>query len=309
MTPRVAYTLQSAAGEQDAGLAQQVHRGRRSPSASRCWPARAAYVQVFDNDFFQKQGEVPLRPHAGAAGQPRPHPRPQRPDPGVQRAGAERSGRSRRTSSATTRVGQARAGSPSCSTCRRRSFDKKLEDDDKTFVWLQRQVDEPVAKEVAALDIKGIYQRREYKRKYPEGEAAAHVVGFTNVEDRGQEGIELAFNKELAGTRRHAPRHQGPARPRRRGRRRQRAAGRRPGHRSCAIDTQGAVLRLPEASATRSPRNKAKAGSVVVLDAQTGEVLALANCPSYAPERPPATSPARSCATARSPTPSSPARR
>ena len=76
---------------------------------------------------------------------------------------------------------------------------RKLEDEDKTFVWLKRQVDEPVAQQIAALDIKGIYQRKEYKRHYPEGEAAAHVVGFTNVEDKGQEGIELAFNQELAG--------------------------------------------------------------------------------------------------------------
>ena len=78
-------------------------------------------------------------------------------------------------------------------------LDKKLEDEDKTFVWLKRQVDEAVAQQIAALNIKGIYQRKEYKRQYPEGEAAAHVVGFTNVEDHGQEGMELAFNKELAG--------------------------------------------------------------------------------------------------------------
>jgi cell division protein FtsI (penicillin-binding protein 3) len=80
-----------------------------------------------------------------------------------------------------------------------KDFDKKLEDEDKTFVWIKRQVDEPIAKQIAALNVKGIYQRKEYKRQYPEGEAAAHVVGFTNVEDNGQEGIELAFNKELAG--------------------------------------------------------------------------------------------------------------
>src|SRR5690606_39544228 len=75
----------------------------------------------------------------------------------------------------------------------------KLADEDKTFVWLQRQLDWDVGQQIAALQIKGIYQRKEYKRQYPEGEAAAHVVGFTNVEDRGQEGMELAFDKELAG--------------------------------------------------------------------------------------------------------------
>ena len=146
-------------------------------------------------------------------------------------------------------------------------LDKKLEDEDKTFVWLKRQVDEPVAKQIAALDIKGIYQRKEYKRQYPEGEAAAHVVGFTNVEDHGQEGMELAFDKELAG----------------------RAGSRRvikdrlgrvvedvgeqvppvDGQRPPAVDRQqGAVLRLPEAARRGDRSNKAKAGSVVVLDAR-----------------------------------------
>ncbi|MGZ5241875.1 MAG: penicillin-binding protein 2, partial [Caldimonas sp.] len=71
--------------------------------------------------------------------------------------------------------------------------------DNPNFVWLRRQVDDAVAAQVRALGIKGIHEVREYKRKYPEGEAAAHVVGFTNVEDRGQEGIELAFQNELAG--------------------------------------------------------------------------------------------------------------
>jgi cell division protein FtsI (penicillin-binding protein 3) len=72
-------------------------------------------------------------------------------------------------------------------------------DDNQNFVWLRRQVDEPVAKAVAALKLPGVHQVAEYKRQYPEGEAAAHVVGFTNVEDKGQEGIELAFQNELAG--------------------------------------------------------------------------------------------------------------
>ncbi|HAL38755.1 MAG TPA: cell division protein, partial [Polaromonas sp.] len=60
-------------------------------------------------------------------------------------------------------------------------LNKKLGNEDKTFVWLKRQVDEPVAQKIHAMGIKGIYQREEYKRRYPEGETAAHVVGFTNV--------------------------------------------------------------------------------------------------------------------------------
>ena len=64
---------------------------------------------------------------------------------------------------------------------------------------LKRQVDAAVAERVAALQIPGIHQQREYKRYYPQGETFAHVVGFTNVEDIGQEGVELARNPELAG--------------------------------------------------------------------------------------------------------------
>src|SRR5450830_1554001 len=162
-------------------------------------------------------------------------------------------------------------------------LNKKLEDEDKSFVWIKRQVDEPVARKVAELGIKGIYQRKEYKRQYPEGESAAHVVGFTNVEDQGQEGIELAFNKDLGG---------------------------KPGSRRVIKDRLGRVVedvgeqippmdgrdielsidskvqvfayqRLREAVIA----NKAKAGSVVVIDSSTGEVLALANYPSYQPDK------------------------
>ncbi|MGS0757856.1 penicillin-binding protein 2, partial [Roseateles sp. GG27B] len=67
------------------------------------------------------------------------------------------------------------------------------------FVWLRRQSDDDTAAQIKALGLKGVFQDREYKRKYPEGESAAHVVGFTNIEERGQEGIELAFQKDLVG--------------------------------------------------------------------------------------------------------------
>jgi cell division protein FtsI (penicillin-binding protein 3) len=153
--------------------------------------------------------------------------------------------------------------------------------DNPNFVWLRRQVDESVAKSVGALNIKGIHEVREYKRKYPEGEAAAHVVGFTNLEDHGQEGVELAFQKELAGrdgTRRVIKDRLGrvvedvgdSVAP---------LEGQDIG---LAIDSKVqffAYQRIRDAVAA----NKAKAGSVVVLDAQSGEVLALANFPSYSP--------------------------
>jgi cell division protein FtsI (penicillin-binding protein 3) len=162
-------------------------------------------------------------------------------------------------------------------------LNKKLEDEDKTFVWLKRQVDESVGKQVEALGLDGIYQRKEYKRQYPEGEAAAHVVGFTNVEDQGQEGMELTFNKELAG---------------------------RNGSRRVIKDRMGRVVedvgdQIPpvdgrdlqlsidskvqffayQALKEAVLKHKAKAGGVVVLDVQTGEVLALANYPSYVPDK------------------------
>ncbi|MDM0045244.1 penicillin-binding protein 2 [Variovorax dokdonensis] len=164
----------------------------------------------------------------------------------------------------------------------RQAFDKKLQDEDKTFVWIKRQVDEPVAKQIADLGIKGIYQRREYRREYPEGESAAHIVGFTNIENLGQEGIELAFDGELAG---------------------------KPGSRRVIKDRLGRVVEgVGEITPPEDGKdiqlsidskvqffayqqlrdavtaNKAKAGSVVVLDSLTGEILALANYPSYQPD-------------------------
>jgi len=160
---------------------------------------------------------------------------------------------------------------------------RKLEDEDRSFVWLKRQVDEPVAAQITALGMKGIYQRKEYKRQYPEGEAAAHVVGFTNVEDNGQEGVELTFNRELAG----------------------RAGSRRVikdrlgqvveavGEHTSPVDGRDLQLSIDskvQFFAYQKLResvlqNKARAGSVVVLDVLTGEVLALANFPSYVPDK------------------------
>ncbi|HQO52652.1 MAG TPA: penicillin-binding protein 2, partial [Ottowia sp.] len=161
-------------------------------------------------------------------------------------------------------------------------LNKKLSDEDKTFVWLKRQVDESVARQIAELKLAGIYQRKEYKRKYPEGEAAAHVVGFANVENQGQEGAELSFEKRLAG----------------------RAGSRRVikdrlgrvveavGEEVPPVDGQDVQLSIDskvQFFAYQKLRdavtsNKARSGSVVVLDAQTGEVLALANYPSYSPD-------------------------
>ena len=154
-------------------------------------------------------------------------------------------------------------------------------DDNQNFAWLRRQADDQVAKDVLALGLKGVHQVREYKRKYPEGEAATHVVGFTNVEDHGQEGIELAHEGDLFGrngTRRVIKDRLGrvvedigdSVAP---------VDGR---DIELSIDSKVqffAYQRIRDAVA----QNKAQAGSVVVLDARSGEVLALANFPSYTP--------------------------
>ncbi len=160
-------------------------------------------------------------------------------------------------------------------------LDAKLADEDKSFVWVKRQLDWDIGQKIKALDVKGIYLRKEYKRQYPEGESAAHVVGFTNVEDHGQEGMELAFDKELAG----------------------KAGSRRVIKDRLGRIVEGVGVETPPQEgqdiqlsidskvqffAYQKLRDqvaafKAKAGSVVVLDAHTGEVLALANFPSYDP--------------------------
>jgi cell division protein FtsI (penicillin-binding protein 3) len=164
-----------------------------------------------------------------------------------------------------------------------RELKKKLDDDDKSFVYLKRQVEAEVADKVAALKIEGIYQRKEYKRYYPEGASLAHVVGFTNVEDNGQEGMELAQQSQLAG---------------------------QVGHRRVIKDRIGRIIE--DVQAVQEPRDgrdialaldskvqfltfgalrdavlehKARAGAAVVLDVKTGEVLALANWPTYDPNQ------------------------
>ena len=161
--------------------------------------ARAAYVQVFGNDFFQRQGEVRFARTLEL--------------PANRGKILDRNGLILASSVPAASIWaipedvehekpEVKAKLRQLAKLMEMPFADlmaKLSDEDKTFVWVKRQLDWDVGQKIAALDIKGIYQRKEYKRQYPEGESAAHIVGFTNVEDKGQEGMELAFNSQLAG--------------------------------------------------------------------------------------------------------------
>jgi cell division protein FtsI (penicillin-binding protein 3) len=157
---------------------------------------------------------------------------------------------------------------------------KKL-DSDRSFVYLKRQVEMDVVEQIEKLKIDGIDTRKEYKRYYPQGEVMAHLVGFTNVEDVGQEAFELSQQKTLAGVTGS-----------------RRVIKDRLGHIVEDLETSrephdGRDLTLSVDSklqyiAFNSIKNAvdkfhAKAGAAVVLDVHTGEVLALANWPSYNP--------------------------
>ena len=162
-----------------------------------------------------------------------------------------------------------------------RELDRKLADDGRDFVYLKRQVPPHTADAVAALGLTGIYQHREFRRYYPGGEVTAHVVGFTGVDDAGQEGIELAFQAHLAG---------------------------KAGSRRVIKDRRGYIVEDVESirsaqdgrdlvlsldgklqslafSALKAAvvAHRAKAGALVALDARSGEILALANVPSFNP--------------------------
>lgn len=154
---------------------------------------------------------------------------------------------------------------------------QKLNDEDKSFVWLKRQIDEATAKNIETLGVKGIYLRNEYKRKYPEGDAAASIMGFANVDGKGVGGVELAFNHELAGqmgSRKVIKNRLGQV-VENIGEQRPPTAGK---DQQLSIDSRiqfFAYQKLRDAVV----ENKANSGSAVVLDVVTGEVLAIANYP------------------------------
>ncbi|HFC1623583.1 TPA: peptidoglycan D,D-transpeptidase FtsI family protein [Neisseria gonorrhoeae] len=162
----------------------------------------------------------------------------------------------------------------------------KLEQKGKSFIWIKRQLDPKVAEEVKALGLENFVFEKELKRHYPMGNLFAHVIGFTDIDGKGQEGLELSLEDSLHGE---------------------------DGAEVVLRDRQGNIVDSLDSPRNKAPKNgkdiilsldqriqtlayeelnkaveyhQAKAGTVVVLDARTGEILALANTPAYNPNRP-----------------------
>jgi cell division protein FtsI (penicillin-binding protein 3) len=173
-----------------------------------------------------------------------------------------------------------------------RDIRQKIASKDRQFVYLKRQIAPDRAAKVMALRIPGVFEQREYRRYYPAGAVMAHVVGFTGVDDNGQEGVELAEQDRLAGT---------------------------PGSRRVIRDRKGRIVE--DVESVRPPRDgedvvlavderlqflahrslkaavaehHAKGGSLVILDARTGEILALVNMPDFNPNNRASLTPAQS---------------
>lgn len=155
---------------------------------------------------------------------------------------------------------------------------------EREFYYLKRRINPDEARKILAHEIAGVYSKREFRRFYPQGEAMAHVLGFTNVDDRGQEGLELAFDEWLRGT---------------------------AGSKRVIRDNQGRIVENVDLVKRAQPGKPltlsldrriqylayrelkqqleltgASSGSAVVLDVATGEVLAMVNLPTYNPNAP-----------------------
>ena len=239
--------------------------------------ARAFYLQGLHNDFLQQKGEtryarvVEITAHRGMVtdrnGEPLAVSTP------VESVWASPADASLSTEQ---RFKLARLLGTDPAELRRR-----LADSEREFVYLKRQLPPEQAAKVVQLNLPGVFLQREYRRYYPAAEVTAHVVGFTGVDDNGQEGIELAYQEWLAGKR---------------------------GSRRVIKDRLGRIVE--DIESIRAPQqgrdlalsidqriqylafrelksaiaeHAAKAGSIVVLDATSGEVLALANWPTYNP--------------------------
>jgi cell division protein FtsI (penicillin-binding protein 3) len=238
---------------------------------------RALYLQVLNNDFLQSKGEaryarlLELPAHRGMI--------------------SDREGEPLAISTPVESVWGSPADAQLSAAQRRqlarllgiseREIARRLSDKNREFVYLKRHLPPDVAAQVVQLGLPGIALKREYRRYYPAGEVASHLLGFTDVDDRGQEGIELAYQDWLAG---------------------------KPGSRRVIKDRLGRVIE--DAESVRPPvegrdlalsidrnlqylayralkaavtEHRAKAGGIVAIDVKTGEVLAMANLPAYNP--------------------------
>jgi len=160
-------------------------------------------------------------------------------------------------------------------------LEKRLTDTSRDFVYLKRQVPPEAAAAVLALGLKGVHDHPEYRRYYPGGEITAHVVGFTGVDDSGQEGIELAHQETLggkAGSRRVIRDRLGRIVEDVESIR----AAQHGTDLALSIDSKMQSLAFG-ALKTAVERHRARAGGVIVLDVRSGEILALVNLPSYNP--------------------------
>lgn len=239
--------------------------------------ARALYLQGLHNDFLQQKGEtryarvVEISAHRGMVTDRNGEPLAlSTPVESVWAAPADADLNPEQRAKLTRLLGMDAA-----------ELKRKLAEPDRDFVYLKRQLPPEQAARVVQLNLPGIFLKREYRRYYPAAEVTAHVVGVTGVDDNGQEGIELAYQDWLSG---------------------------KPGSRRVIKDRLGHVVE--DIESIRAPQegrdlplsidqriqylafrelksaiavHEAKAGSLVVLDVTTGEVLALANWPTYNP--------------------------
>ncbi len=239
---------------------------------------RAAYVQLVNNDFYQREGEarflreIPIATSRGMITDRNGEPL------AVSTPVESVWGNPKELLKVPDRLPQlAQAlGIPLDEMTRKLS-----QKADKEFLYLKRRINPDEAHRIVALGIPGVFSQREYRRFYPQGEAMAHVLGFTNIDDRGQEGLELAFDDWLRGA---------------------------PGVKKVIRDRQGRIVEsidlvrpaVPGKDLTLSvdrriqylayrelraalDKHKASSGSAVIMDVNTGEVLAMVNLPTYNP--------------------------
>ena len=238
---------------------------------------RAAYVQLVNSDFYQRQGEarylreLPINTSRGMI--------------------TDRNGEPVAVSTPVASIWvnpqelmRAPDRIPELATALGMPLDelstKLSQKADKEFMYLRRRINPDDAEKVVALKIPGVASQREFRRFYPQGEAMAHVLGFTNIDDRGQEGLELAFDEWLrgkAGAKRVIRNRKGDTVES------DLLRAAEPGKDlTLSIDRRIQFLAFKELR-NALIANKAAGGSMVIMDVATGEVLAMVNLPTYNP--------------------------